>query len=149
MGKTRDQLLGKTVFDISPKDLARIYHGKDKELFESGGTQQYESKVLNANGEIRDVIFDKSVCIDGKGKVIGLIGTGIGTILGVLICYILKEWEFIKLPDVYAFAELPVQLEVADVLIIAGSAVLICFLSTLYPAYQAAKIDPVEAIRYG
>ena len=84
-----------------------------------------------------------------QGTVIGLIGTGIGTILGVVICYILKEWEFIKLPDVYAFAELPVQLELADVLTIAGSAVLICFLSTLYPAYQAAKIDPVEAIRYG
>jgi len=84
-----------------------------------------------------------------QGTVIGSIGTGIGTILGVALCYILKEWKFIKLPDVYAFAELPIQLEITDVLTIAGSAILICFISTLYPAYQAAKIDPVEAIRYG
>ncbi len=84
-----------------------------------------------------------------QGTVIGLFGTSLGTIFGIVICYILKEWKFIKLPSVYAFAKLPVQLETADVLVIAGSAVLICFLSTLYPAYQAAKIDPVEAIRYG
>ncbi len=84
-----------------------------------------------------------------QGTVIGFIGTTIGTILGVVICYILETWEFIKLPEVYAFAKLPIQLEFAEVFVIACSALLICFLSTLYPAYQATKIDPVEAIRYG
>ncbi len=84
-----------------------------------------------------------------QGTVIGFIGTTIGTTLGVVICYILETWEFIKLPEVYAFAKLPVQLEFTDVFVIACSALLICFLATLYPAYQATKIDPVEAIRYG
>ena len=84
-----------------------------------------------------------------QGTVIGFTGTMIGTTLGVIACYILDRWEFIKLPEVYAFAKLPVQLEFGDVFIITGSALLICFLATLYPAYQATKIDPVEAIRYG
>lgn len=84
-----------------------------------------------------------------QGTVIGMFGTTLGTVLGVVICWILKEWKFISLPSVYAFSSLPVKLELTDVLVIGGSAILICFLSTLYPAWQAARIDPVEAIRYG
>jgi len=75
MGKSRDQLIGKSVFDISPMELAQIYHAKDTELFKSGGIQHYESKVKTAIDEIRNVVFDKSVYTDHKGEVIGLIGT--------------------------------------------------------------------------
>lgn len=74
-GKSRDQLIGKTVFDISPKELAQIYHAKDTELFDSGGIQHYESKVKNSKNEMRDVIFDKSIYTDNNGKILGLIGT--------------------------------------------------------------------------
>jgi lipoprotein-releasing system permease protein len=84
-----------------------------------------------------------------QGTVIGMIGTGIGVALGLLLCYILMNWRIIELPSVYAFSTLPVLLEAWDVVVIAASALVICFLSTLYPAWQAAKIDPVEAIRYG
>lgn len=74
-GKNKDQLIGKSVFDISPRELAQIYHTKDKELFDSGGIQHYESRVKNATGEMRDVVFDKSIYTDNNGKTIGLIGT--------------------------------------------------------------------------
>ena len=84
-----------------------------------------------------------------KGMIIGVLGTVIGTISGVFICYILKKYEFIRLPEAYPFSTLPVQLEYADVAVIALSAILICFLSTLYPSYKASRMDPVEAIRYG
>lgn len=84
-----------------------------------------------------------------QGTIIGMIGTGIGVSLGLVLCFILTEWKFIELPDVYMFATLPVLLEWQDVLAIAVSAMAICFVSTLYPARQASKIDPVEAIRYG
>lgn len=84
-----------------------------------------------------------------QGTIIGMIGTGIGVSLGLVLCFILMKWKFIQLPDVYMFATLPVLLEWQDVLAIAISAMGICFISTLYPASQAAKIDPVEAIRYG
>ncbi len=84
-----------------------------------------------------------------KGMIIGCLGTFIGTLSGVLICFILKKYDFIKLPDAYPFTTLPVQLETLDVVVISVSALVICFISTLYPSYKASSMDPVEAIRYG
>jgi len=84
-----------------------------------------------------------------KGMIIGSLGTLMGTLSGVLICYLLKKYDFIQLPDAYPFTTLPVQLESFDVLLISISAIIICFLSTLYPSYKASKMNPVEALRYG
>jgi lipoprotein-releasing system permease protein len=84
-----------------------------------------------------------------QGMIIGFLGTFIGTLSGVIICFILKKYDFIKLPDAYPFSTLPVQLEYLDVLVIALSAIIICFFSTLYPSYKASRMDPVEALRYG
>ncbi|MBU1340780.1 MAG: FtsX-like permease family protein, partial [Proteobacteria bacterium] len=84
-----------------------------------------------------------------KGMIIGMSGTFIGTVSGVVICFLLKKYDFIQLPDAYPFSTLPVQLEFLDVLVIAVSAIIICFFSTLYPSYKASKMDPVEALRYG
>lgn len=84
-----------------------------------------------------------------QGMIIGSFGTFIGTASGVIICYLLKKYDFIQLPDAYPFSTLPVQLEYADVMIIAFSSFFICFLSTLYPSHKASKMDPVEALRYG
>ncbi len=84
-----------------------------------------------------------------EGMIIGFLGTFLGTISGVIICFILKKYDFIQLPDAYPFSTLPVQLEYLDVLMISISAIIICFFSTLYPSYKASKMDPVEAIRYG
>jgi PAS domain S-box-containing protein len=74
-GAIRERLIGKTVFDINPPELAEIYHTKDTELFESGEVQPYESQVNNALGVLRDVIFNKAVFTDRQGAVSGLIGT--------------------------------------------------------------------------
>ena len=85
-----------------------------------------------------------------KGMVIGLAGTLIGVGLGTLLCAILERYPIIKLPgDVYYFTKLPVQLQTMDVFSIALAAIGICFLATLYPARQAARLNPVDAIRYG
>ena len=69
-----NELIDKTVFDISPPELAEVYRAKDAELFENGGVQQYESQVKNAHGLLRDVIFNKAVFTDNRGAVSGLIG---------------------------------------------------------------------------
>jgi lipoprotein-releasing system permease protein len=85
-----------------------------------------------------------------KGMIIGVAGTILGSSLGLLLCFLLDHYQFIKLPqDVYYITSLPILLETGDVLLIAASALVICFLATLYPARQAACINPVEAIRYG
>jgi lipoprotein-releasing system permease protein len=84
-----------------------------------------------------------------QGMFIGIMGTIIGTFSGVLVCFFLKKYDFIQLPDAYPFSTLPVQLEALDVLVISVSAIIICFFSTLYPAHKASKMDPVEALRYG
>jgi lipoprotein-releasing system permease protein len=84
-----------------------------------------------------------------QGMFIGLIGTLTGTVAGIIVCSLLKKYNFIKLPDAYPFSTLPVQLEYQDVLLIALSALFICFISTLYPSYRAARMNPVEALRYG
>ncbi|MBF0384446.1 MAG: response regulator [Candidatus Omnitrophica bacterium] len=73
-GKPAEYFIGKTVFDIAPKELAEVYHAKDKELFDNPGEQVYNSQVINENKELRDVIFYKATFLDQNGKVGGLIG---------------------------------------------------------------------------
>jgi lipoprotein-releasing system permease protein len=85
-----------------------------------------------------------------EGIIIGAIGTVLGLVLGFLLSSILKKYEFIKLPsDVYYISTLPVKIESLDVALIAGATMLISFLATIYPAWQASRLDPVEAIRFG
>jgi lipoprotein-releasing system permease protein len=85
-----------------------------------------------------------------KGLMIGLVGTVLGTSAGLVLCTLLKRYSFITLPsDVYYINTLPVNMKISDVLLIALCALVICFAATLYPARQAACVDPVEAIRHG
>ena len=73
-GETRERLIGKSVFEINPPELAEIYNAQDDKLFHSGGTQRYESQWKNVHGELRDFIFHKAAFTDSKGRVTGLIG---------------------------------------------------------------------------
>jgi len=83
------------------------------------------------------------------GLVIGALGTIMGIAGGSLLCFLLKRYEFVKLPsDVYYISTLPVRVEVLDVALIALSSIAISFVATLYPSYQASRLDPAAAIRY-
>jgi len=73
-GKTKDELIGKSVFDISPVKLAKIYHAKDVELFEHPGTQTYETQVKDSRGVLHDVVFYKATLANSRGEVTGLTG---------------------------------------------------------------------------
>jgi lipoprotein-releasing system permease protein len=84
-----------------------------------------------------------------EGLLIGVSGTLLGTALGAFLCDLLRRYRFIHLPsDVYYITTLPVLLDPMNILLVSGSSILICFLATLYPSGQAARIDPAEAIRY-
>lgn len=85
-----------------------------------------------------------------KGMTIGVIGTTLGVTLGFVLCKLLEHYKFIELPgDVYYITKLPVLLKTFDVVSIATASLIICFIATLYPARQASRLNPVEAIRYG
>ncbi len=73
-GSTSEQLIGKSVFDINPRELAERYHAKDAELLQNPGTQIYDSQVKDAHGALHDVVFHKATFMDAGGRVIGLIG---------------------------------------------------------------------------
>lgn len=84
-----------------------------------------------------------------QGTIIGFVGTMLGYALGLTVGYLLKRCQFIKLPEnVYTLDHLPIIITVPDVLIIGGAAMLLCFLSTLYPARQASRLKPADALRY-
>jgi PAS domain S-box-containing protein len=74
LGLPRNQILGKTVYDISPPELARMYAARDQELFDHPGSQEYESQVKYADGSLHSVIFSKATFSDHDGKVQGLVG---------------------------------------------------------------------------
>lgn len=75
VGIPRERLIGKTVFDIQPPDIAEIYSKRDKELFESPGDQVYETKIRTSDGSLRDVVFQKAVIRDDAGEIIGIVGS--------------------------------------------------------------------------
>ena len=95
------------------------------------------------NGDIRSIFVI-------QGLMTGIIGSAIGFVIGVGICLFLKALP-LALPGgggVYFIEFLPVSMKFNEVLIIPVVSIFISFLATLYPAYQASRLDPVEAIRY-
>ncbi len=73
-GFTRESLIGKTVFDVYPDELAQVYYAMDNQLFNHGGEQVYESHFCNADFTLREVIFHKAAYTNSQGHVCGLIG---------------------------------------------------------------------------
>jgi lipoprotein-releasing system permease protein len=83
------------------------------------------------------------------GVIIGIIGTVIGVAGGYVLCQVLKKYQFISLPaDVYYLSYLPVKIDIYDFIVVPAAALLISFLATIYPSLQAAKLDPIESLRY-
>ena len=90
-----------------------------------------------------------SVIFMMQGTIIGLVGTAVGAIVAVVLCWALTEYRLVSIPqDVYQVAYVPFIVEPQDFATVVISAIVICFLATIYPSRQAAKLDPVQALRF-
>ncbi|MDH5379065.1 MAG: diguanylate cyclase, partial [Gammaproteobacteria bacterium] len=74
LGLPREKIIGKTVYDVAPRELADIYFQADRDLLAARGTQFYEAKVAFADGTIHDVMFHKAVFDKKDGNVGGQVG---------------------------------------------------------------------------
>lgn len=74
LGLKEEEVIGKTVYDISPPELAKIYDQADQDLLDSKSSQVYEAQVQHADGSYRDVIFSKAVHLDKNGQILGFVG---------------------------------------------------------------------------
>jgi PAS domain S-box-containing protein len=74
-GKSRQEIIGRTVFDIAPKELAGVYREADQELLQQGGIQVFESGVVHADGTLHAVVFTNATFARPDGAPAGLVGT--------------------------------------------------------------------------
>jgi lipoprotein-releasing system permease protein len=85
-----------------------------------------------------------------QGLLIGIAGTLAGSAVGYGLADVANRYQLIRVPmDVYQIAYIPFVVETLDLAVVMGSAVVICFLATIYPSRQASKLDPAEALRFG
>lgn len=114
--------------------------------------------VLTVMGKVRDIgaLAAMGATTRGvmrlymtQGLLIGLIGTGLGCALGLSLAWWLDRYRIISLPaEVYFIPYIPFRVQVGDFGLVAGTAIAVSFLATLYPAFKASRLDPVEALRY-
>jgi len=84
-----------------------------------------------------------------SGLIIGIVGTVLGSVIGYSAVAVIAQSGIITLPkDVYQVSHLPLSITGYDILFISLMALGISFLATIYPAWQAARQDPVEVLRY-
>jgi lipoprotein-releasing system permease protein len=84
-----------------------------------------------------------------QGLIIGLVGTVVGAAGGYLLSTVMTRYKLIRVPaDVYQMSYMPFRVLPLDFLLVIAGAILVCFFATIYPSRQAAKLDPVQALRY-
>ena len=117
------------------------------------------SLVLMVMEKSRDIAIMKtmgatsrsiSIIFMAQGTLIGVVGTAAGLVLGLSLSFVLDRYKLVHIPgDVYQIAYIPFRIEPLAVAVVASAALIICFLATIYPSRQAARLDPAEALRHG
>jgi lipoprotein-releasing system permease protein len=116
------------------------------------------SLVLLVMEKTRDIAILKTMGASAKsvmlifllqGIIIGVVGTVVGAAAGVIVSEVLDRYRVISIPsDVYQITYLPFRVLPWDLTLVVAGAIAVCFVATLYPSRQAARLDPAQALRY-
>ena len=80
---------------------------------------------------------------------LGVVGTVVGDGTGFVISYLIGKYNLIHLPaDMFMVSNVPVQLSLLNFIAVAAATIVLCLVASVYPALQAARLSPVEVIRY-
>ena len=122
-----------------------------------GALNIISSLILLVRQKSRDIAILKTMGTSSKrvmgifmmqGLVIGVVGTTVGAVTGVALCWVLDRYKLIQIPmDVYQVSHVPFVVLPTDLLFVVVATILICFLATIYPSRQASSLDPVQALR--
>ena len=122
-----------------------------------GALNIISSLILLVRQKSRDIAILKTMGTSSKrvmgifmmqGLVIGVVGTTVGAVTGVALCWVLDRYKLIQIPmDVYQVSHVPFVVLPTDLLFVIVATILICFLATIYPSRQASSLDPVQALR--
>jgi lipoprotein-releasing system permease protein len=100
-------------------------------------------KTMGANARSVTAIFMM------QGVIIGVVGTTVGAAAGYLLSFVLDRYKVIRIPvDVYQVSHVPFHVDARDFVMVVIAAVAVCFVATIYPSRQAARLDPAQALRY-
>jgi lipoprotein-releasing system permease protein len=84
-----------------------------------------------------------------QGAIVGVLGTVLGDGSGCATCYLMGKYHLIHLPpDMFMVSNVPVELNPWNFILVAVATIALCMLASVYPALQAARLRPVEVIRY-
>jgi lipoprotein-releasing system permease protein len=122
-----------------------------------GALNIISSLILLVRQKSRDIAILKTMGTSSKrvmgifmmqGLVIGVVGTTVGALSGLTLCWVLDHYQLIQIPmDVYQVSHVPFVVLPLDLLTVVVATILICFLATIYPSRQASALDPVQALR--
>jgi lipoprotein-releasing system permease protein len=105
-----------------------------------------EMAILSAMGARRRALMRLFMV---AGSLVGFVGVGMGIVYGLGICALAAYYGYPLDPKVYAIAQLPVDVNVRELLAVAGTTQFVCVLATLYPALRAGRLQVVDGLRYG
>ena len=122
-----------------------------------GALNIISSLILLVRQKSRDIAILKTMGTSSRrvmgifmmqGLVIGVVGTTVGALSGLALCWFLDRYQVIQIPmDVYQVSHVPFVVLPEDFAVVVVSTILICFLATIYPSRQASALDPIQALR--